>query len=63
MGLCEYESAERRAETGDAEAIAQVMKVAVGNCECRRPCFVRRRACETLERQGIHVVRKGARRR
>ena len=60
MDLREYESAERRAEMGDAEGIAQVMKVAVGSCKCMKRRFVRRRAIEAMERLGIRIVRTEA---
>lgn len=59
MSLCQYNAIEQRARGGEIEAVAEVMRIAVGVCACNRACFVRRRAQETLSEQGIEVVAAG----
>lgn len=53
MGLTEYQQVEDRAFGNDTEAIAELMRIAVGSTDRAR--FVRRRAAEALRRMGIIV--------
>lgn len=56
MSINEYEALQQRAESGDATALGEIIRIAMKRCTCRRSCFFSRRACEFLRTIGMEVV-------
>jgi len=55
MPIHQYEALQHSAARGDTEAIAEILRIAVGTCECANACFFQRRAREFLAGVGIRI--------
>ena len=56
MSIHKYEALQSSALTGDTKAIAEIIRIAMRQCECDEACFFARRASEFLSTIGIQVA-------